>query len=242
MTGEWVMEVDWVKHEFWDGSAGSQNIKPPANLKLVESDGRVQLNWDAVGGKDVRYNVYRSTESGKRGDCIAHDLTEIAFDDSSRNADKDYFYSVTTIDGAMESYRSDEVRTALKPIEVPARVEAESYTVVEGTQTEDCDDSGGGRNLGYFDPDDFVEYEIQVTQPGQYTIDYRLASETGSKGFEVLVDEIVIDKQSVPQTGGWQTYQTQSSQAFKLTEGTHKVRFRSIGNQWNLNWFELKIQ
>ena len=34
MTGEWVMEVDWVKHEFWNGSVELQNIKPPSNLTL----------------------------------------------------------------------------------------------------------------------------------------------------------------------------------------------------------------
>jgi glucosylceramidase len=242
MTGEWVMEVDWVKHEFWDGSVESQNIQPPANLKLIESDGGVQLNWDATDGEDIRYNVYRATESGKRGQCVAEDLTDTTFTDSPENSDQRYFYSVTANNDATESYRSDQVLTAQQPIAVPSRIEAESYAAVEGAQTEDCGDSGGGKNLGHFDPDDFIEYEIRVDQAGQYTIDYRLASETGSEGFEVLVGEKVIDKQAVPKTGGWQTYQTQSSQSFSLSEGQHKLRFRSVGNQWNLNWFEVKTQ
>ena len=97
-------------------------------------------------------------------------------------------------------------------------------------------------NLGHFDPGDFVEYEILVDQAGEYIIDYRLASQAGSEGFEVLIDNQVVDKQTVPETGGWQSYQTQSSQLFSLSEGQHKLRFRSIGNQWNINWFELKRQ
>ena len=74
MEGEWVMEVDWVKHEYWDGSDDAQDIVPPTNLALIETDGSVSLSWDTVGG-DARYNVYRAAQSGKRGKCIAKDLT-----------------------------------------------------------------------------------------------------------------------------------------------------------------------
>ena len=169
MTGEWVMEVDWVKHEYWSGK-----IDPNA--------------------------------------------------------------------GTDESSPSDKVRAAQKPIPVPSRIEAELYKDGNGVQSETCTDAGGGVNLGHFDPGDFVEYEILVDQAGEYTIDYRLASQAGSEGFEVLIDNQVVDKQTVPETGGWQSYQTQSSQLFSLSEGQHKLRFRSIGNQWNINWFELKRQ
>jgi glucan 1,3-beta-glucosidase len=188
-----------------------------------------------------RYSLQR-LPSHRIWQCVAEDLTDTTFTDSPQNSDQRYFYSVTANNDATESYRSDQVLTAQQPIAVPSRIEAESYAAVEGAQTEDCGDSGGGKNLGHFDPDDFIEYEIRVDQAGQYTIDYRLASETGSEGFEVLVGEKVIDKQAVPKTGGWQTYQTQSSQSFSLSEGQHKLRFRSIGNQWNLNWFEVKTQ
>ena len=61
-----------------------------------------------------------------------------------------------------------------------------------------------------------------------------------SSGFEVLIDDKVVDKQAVAATGGWQTYVTITSPTFALGTGTHKLRFRSIGNEWNINWFEIK--
>ena len=240
MQGEWVMEVDWVKHESWDGSVATQNANPPTGLKLIESDEGVSLNWDPADGKDVRYHVYRATQAGQKGKTIATDLTQTNFKDAQLNHDETYFYTVATRVNAIESVRSDEVHTAQKPVPVPARIEAESYAAMEGIQTENCGDAGGSLNLGFFDPDDFVEYIIRVEKSGEYSVDYRLASETGSEGFEVLLDDQAMDKQTVPATGGWQTYQTQASPSFSLNEGEHKLRFRSIGDQWNINWFEVK--
>ena len=56
----------------------------------------------------------------------------------------------------------------------------------------------------------------------------------------VLIDDQVVDRQTLAATGGWQTYVTQTSPSFALSPGKHKVRFRSIGNEWNINWFEIK--
>ena len=140
----------------------------------------------------------------------------------------------------VESRRSDVVHTALPYVPVPARIEAENYAAMSGIETEDCGDTGGGLNLGCFDPDDFIEFNISVETAGDFTIDYRLASQTGSQGFEVLIDDRVVDTQTLEATGGWQTYITKTSASFALSPGKHKLRFRSIGNEWNINWFEIK--
>lgn len=33
---------------------------------------------------------------------------------------------------------------------------------------------------------------------------------------------------------------TKTSGSFALSPGRHKLLFRSIGNEWNINWFEIK--
>ena len=48
------------------------------------------------------------------------------------------------------------------------------------------------------------------------------------------------DRQTVGATGAWQTYTTQTSPVIWLPEGEHLLRFRSVGNEWNLNWFEVR--
>lgn len=240
MIGEWVMEIDWVKHESWNDDFEFPDPKVPAGLELTESGARVSLRWDAGGGNNVRYSVYRATRPNEPGERIAFDLRRPRFTDKAPRKGLAYYYTVTASEGCTESRPSDVVRTELPSTRVPARIEAEDYTAMAGAQTEACGDAGGGLNMGFFDPDDFMEYSITVETTGDYTIDYRLASETGSGGFEVLIDGKVVDQHGVAPTGGWQTYATESSAPFRLQRGEHTLRFRSVGNQWNINWFELR--
>jgi len=207
---------------------------------LVEGDSDVSLSWDAISGSDVRYSVYRATRSGEKGRRIAYQLTKNNFEDTGPSEGQAYYYTVSSSISCVESGHSDVVHTALPYVDVPARIEAENYAAMSGIETENCGDTGGGLNLGYFHPDDFIEFNISVETAGEYTVDYRLASQSGSEGFEVLIDDQVVDKQTVAATGGWQTYVTKTSRGFELSPGKHKLRFRAIGNEWNINWFELK--
>ena len=71
-------------------------------------------------------------------------------------------------------------------------------------------DEGGGENVGFVDPGDFLEYTVNIPADGTYTIDYRLASSGGSDGFETLVGGVLVDTQTLADTGGWQEWVTQS--------------------------------
>jgi O-glycosyl hydrolase/beta-glucanase (GH16 family) len=235
MEGEWVMEVDWVKHEFWDDNFAYPDPKSPVNLKLVETDTDVLLSWDPATGDGVHYNVYRANRPGQPGERIAYGLTETRFADAGPGPTQAYYYTLTTGMGCVESRPGDVVHTELPHIPVPARIEAENFAAMSGIETEECGDQGGGLNVGFFDPDDFIEFNIRVDTAGEFTISYRLASLSGSEGFEVVIGDEVVDRQTVAPTGDWQTYATTTSPAFSLNAGDHKLRFRSVGNEWNIN-------
>jgi len=121
----------------------------------------------------------------------------------------------------------------------PIRYEAEDYDAESGTQLEATADDDGGDNVSYIDAGDFLEYSISAPSTGTYTINYRLASSGGSEGFEVSIDGVLADSQTVPDTGGWQEWVTQSSVEFVLEAGSHTVRFDFFGGAINFNWFKL---
>lgn len=212
----------------------------PTNLQLTLSGSNAALSWDAVTGDGITYNLYRSTQSGSKGELIAEDQTALNFSDTGLSEEETYYYAVVAKNSIAEGYTSVQANTPLLYVPVPSKIEAEKFTAMSGVQTENSGDTGGGLNVGHFEAGDFVEFKIKVESAGDYSIDYRLASQTGSSGFEVLIDDVVVDTQTIAATGGWQAYTTKTSASFALTEGNHTLRFRSIGKEWNFNWFEVE--
>ena len=127
---------------------------------------------------------------------------------------------------------------------VPGTIEAELYASMNGIQTEASTDSGGGtgggRNIGYVDTGDWLQYNIDVQTPGSYLIEYRLASDLGSSGFATLINGTEIDRQSVPNTGGWQNWTTLSA-TVDLQAGEQVLRINALGPSWNMNWIRLSV-
>jgi beta-glucosidase len=128
---------------------------------------------------------------------------------------------------------------------VPGTIEAEQFSAMFGIQTETSTDSGGGTgggiNIGYTDTGDWLEYNIDVQTAGTYTIEYRVASWGGSNGFTVQINGGQIDRQSVPDTGGWQSWTTTNA-TVNLQAGPQTLRINSIGSSWNMNWIRLTLQ
>lgn len=214
----------------------------PTGVTLTQTGTNVALAWTAIAGTDITYNVYRSTVAGVKGTLIGENLTVTTFADSGISEEETYYYSVTAKNKIAEGYASNPVNTKLLFVAVPAKIEAEKYTSMSGVQLENTADTGGGQNVGHFEAGDFIEFKIKTETAGNYSIDYRLATQTGSTGFEVLIDDVVVDTRAVEATGGWQTWATKSSGTFALAAGNHTLRFRSLGKEWNINWFEIKKQ
>jgi hypothetical protein len=131
------------------------------------------------------------------------------------------------------------IQAASAPEAPSTTYQAEYWDEAGEVQLEDTEDEGGGQNVGYIDPGDFLQYTITAPADGTYYIDYRLASSGGSDGFELSIDGVVVDIQTLADTGGWQNWVTQSSAEFALTAGEHSVRFDFVGGSININWFKV---
>ena len=107
-------------------------------------------------------------------------------------------------------------------------------------------DAGGGYYVGWTRPGEWLRYSVNVTTAGTHTLNVRVANQgTGAK-FHLEVDGVnVTGSMTVPNTGGWQTYQTVSKRGIALSAGSHAVRVVmetgtiENGGLGNYNWFEL---
>ena len=124
-------------------------------------------------------------------------------------------------------------------------IEAETYSnsiqLPDGeVKLEATEDEGGGLNVGWIDAGDWMEYEIQVVESGNYSVSYRLASQSGSSsGVNLLRDGNLVDSVQVPNTGDWQNWQTVTGGTISLEAGDYVMRFEAPGGGVNLNWIKL---
>ncbi len=83
--------------------------------------------------------------------------------------------------------------------------------------------SEGGENIGFLDPGDYLDYEINVTVEGAYSADYRTAALFGTGGLELqLIDAAgnvtVTANPSFSSTGDWQNWET-TTETIELPKG-----------------------
>ena len=116
---------------------------------------------------------------------------------------------------------------------IPAKIEAEDYSKMLGVQRETTSDEGGGFNIGYTETNDYVEYYINATGAGEYTVEYRVAANESAK-IQVLIDGQNEHVLSV-NTGDWQNWETQT-QTISLSAGEHTLRLIAITGGWNINY------
>ncbi len=121
---------------------------------------------------------------------------------------------------------------------LPGQLEAEDYDAMSGIQTENC--SEGGRNVGWIETGDWMDYNVTVSSTATYRAEYRVAS-TGTTGsFSLRRGTIVLASYTVPNTGGWQTWATVSSNV-NLTAGAQTLRILATGTGWNINWLRFSL-
>ncbi|WP_440905701.1 carbohydrate-binding protein [Catenovulum sp. SX2] len=209
----------------------------PVNLSLVEDEenNTIDLTWKAVDG--AKYNVYRSAISGASYQLVAEGVETPYYTDTTKPEGVTGFYVVTATNATDESYYSKEVASAFTAFAIPGLIQAENFVHQEGMQLENSQDDGGGQNTGHANPGDILEYTVDVAEAGEYTVEFRVATEPGSQGFILRLGETDLATVAVPATGGWQTWMTISTTVNITTTGEQSLVLEAVDDEWNLNWF-----
>jgi endoglucanase len=120
-------------------------------------------------------------------------------------------------------------------------VQSENFVLMSGVQTENTTDSGGGLNVGWIDNNDWMKYtSINIPTTGAYLVEYRVSSptNTGKLTLDLNAGAIVLGSMNIPNTGGWQNWQT-ISHTVNINAGTYDFGVFSNVGGWNINWFRI---
>jgi hypothetical protein len=118
------------------------------------------------------------------------------------------------------------------------RIEAENYSAMSGIQAENTQDVGGGQDVGWIEAGDWMDYSLNVSSAGSYTLNLRVASPSGGQLQIRNSSGSVLATVNIPATGAYQTWQTISS-SVSLAAGSQTIRVYASSSGWNLNWMEL---
>jgi hypothetical protein len=135
---------------------------------------------------------------------------------------------------------------SLEPVSsLPITIQAESYSAMFGIQSEATADVGGGLNVGYMHPGDWMSYantKIYIPKTGSYKVTYRVASPGGGASFSLLEadDSLKYDTVLIGNTGGAQKW-VDVERVVNLAAGFHsfKINVDVRGLGFNLNWFKI---
>lgn len=101
-------------------------------------------------------------------------------------------------------------------------------------------DNTGNYNVGWVDAGEWLAFNnLNIPTSGSYTIRFRVASPNGGTiSADLNAGSIVLGSWSVPNTGGWQNWQT-ISHTVNINAGTYNLGVFATTGGWNLNWVEI---
>jgi hypothetical protein len=214
----------------------SVNKPIQAPLAPVPGGFEVQINGEAAGINEItldpanhRTVIFNMDQPLKGTDVIkiSYSGLEVQAEDGSQ----------------LEAFQLEDVLNTLDVLhEIPGRIEAEDFSYQSGVELESSSDAGGGENVGYLDAGDILEYQVDVTKAGFYTVDFRTASLDGSGSVLVrLVREngqvIYVCQSDFEPTGGWQDWSTTTETA-NLDTGLYTMRVQITDAPFNMNWIQ----
>jgi cytochrome c len=128
----------------------------------------------------------------------------------------------------------------------PKRKQAEFFTTMQGIQTEDTADTGGGKNIGFIENGDYVSYD-PVSFKDIRELTFRVASGGAGGNIELHLDSptgALVGSVAVANTGGWQNWTNVTMPLTSPPGGTHAMFLvftnptPNAGGLFNINWFE----
>jgi glucosylceramidase len=155
---------------------------------------------------------------------------------------------IRVTDGAAYDELTLHVTVTPKGTPLGERVEAESYVAQHGWTdgganfVESNPSASGGKNIGWTAPGNWLQYRVDVPQAGTYQLELRAANGTGAVAPDAVslrdASGAVLAKLSVPDTGGWATYQSVTAQV-TLPAGEQTLTLFCETGGFNVDYFRL---
>jgi phosphatidylserine/phosphatidylglycerophosphate/cardiolipin synthase-like enzyme len=149
------------------------------------------------------------------------------------------------VPGTIEAENFDDGGSGVAYVDTSATNQGGKYRTTTAVDIETTTDVGGGYDVGWIAPGEWMNYTVNVTTAGTYDIEFRVASSGTGGTFHLEINGTnVTGPLSVPNTGGWQTWTTVKKTGVPLNAGSQVWTFvadavGSSGAFGNLNYMRV---
>jgi hypothetical protein len=224
----------------------------------------IKITWEAAMGKNYFLETSNDAITWVNQKAITNNAT-LVNDHTGLNVNARYVRIYGTSRATVYGYSIFELEVYGKgipkpysgtPISIPGIIEAENYDLggegvayhdltptnthgqyrADGVDIEACSDAGNGFSIGDAQTDEWTLYSIHVTSAGLYDISVRVTATAPGKTLSIEMDGVNVSGTiNVPNTGGWQTWQTVTIKNVQLSAGTKQLKVLMGSDYINLN-------
>jgi endoglucanase len=105
-----------------------------------------------------------------------------------------------------------------------------------GVDVEATADAGGGNDVGWLSPGEWLQYTVNVGTAGNYDVTFRVASALSGGAMHLQSGTTnLTGSVAAPGTGGWQTWTSVTASNVALSAGTQSIRLVFDSGSFNVN-------
>jgi hypothetical protein len=239
----WTKAGEWLEYDIQVAKAGSYTLT--TRLASAVADRGLHVEMD---GADVTHRItapsagWQAFEDRVSSSFVlaagAH-VVRVVFDDGDTNLNYLQFAPLpssqsVTLPGKFEA---EDYARALET--TPAQNSGAACVRGDGVDKESTNDPlGGGCNVGWTDPGEWLAYDIRAANTGTYAITLRLASAVADRRVALELDGRPVGTLTAP-SAGWQAFESRTLAGVAISAGDHELRVVFTDGSANLNFIEV---
>jgi len=220
---------------------GGEGITPFSKTYVVNGS----LTLEAMASQLLNNNVY-TFASWSNGGAASQTLRAPAVNtiytanyNLSASLQNPYYGTPMNIPGKVEIEDFDRGGEGIAYHETSVGNAGNEYRTTEDVDLQNC--SEGTYNIGWVSSGEWLEYTLNATITSTYAVDVRAAAPGTGRRFHIEVDGVnTTGTINVPNTGGFQDWQTVPVVLGNITSGVHVIRFVMEANDLNVNFLDFK--